>query len=123
MNTLDQLLPSSGVDVIKIDVEGAELQVIIGGKNVINSDFPVVYFESGSDVELELLNGIWKTMNEMEYRIVVPNRLAHHDEEGLSLVGFLESHKYSRRSTNYFAVPAKRRVEIRERARKILSIL
>jgi hypothetical protein len=36
--------------------------------------------------------------------------------------GFIDSHIYPRRCTNYFAIPSERRIEIRDRARDILGI-
>ena len=56
---------------------------------------------------------------ERNYQILVPNRLAH-EGVGLSRSDFLESHLYPRRTTNYFAVPAERRLEFRDRAQAIL---
>ena len=43
---------------------------------------------------------LWQQHTELEYLILVPNRLAHNDN-GLSLEGFRESHFYPRRATNY----------------------
>jgi hypothetical protein len=45
-----------------------------------------------------------------------------HNDGGLSLEGFIESHAYPRRTTNYIAIPSERRVEIRDRARTLLGI-
>ncbi len=50
---LDNILASKldsnqKVSFIKIDVEGAELQVLIGAKNVIKRDKPIIIFEFGS---------------------------------------------------------------------------
>ena len=46
--TLDAILPKGTViDLIKIDVEGAELQVLKGAKSIIKSNHPVVIFEHG----------------------------------------------------------------------------
>jgi hypothetical protein len=57
-----------------------------------------------------------------DYAVLIPNRVAHNDS-GLSKDGFIESHFYPRRTTNYFAIPKERRVEIRDRARSILKIV
>jgi hypothetical protein len=57
----------------------------------------------------------------MGFAMVVPKRVAHNDE-GLSTAGFVESHLYPRRTTNYFAIPKERRIEFRDRARRILRI-
>lgn len=45
---LDNLIPESlKIDLIKIDVEGAELQVLEGAKRIISSYKPIVIFEFG----------------------------------------------------------------------------
>lgn len=47
---LDDLLPPSfRVDLIKVDVEGAELQVFQGAKHTLKTHQPYVVFEHGSD--------------------------------------------------------------------------
>lgn len=124
MKKLDDLVSLNDVDVIKIDVEGAELSVLRGATTLLKKNRPTIMFESvlQSDGESahakEELHDFFISNN---YAIVVPNRLAHHDP-GLSKEGFLESHLYPRRTTNYFAIPQERRVEIRDRCRKILNI-
>jgi FkbM family methyltransferase len=124
LRTLDGLISSREVDLIKIDVEGAELGVLRGGERLIGENRPLIMFESGSPT----LDGLGYTKESMwewfaghEYCVVVPNRLAHNDP-GLSLEGFVESHLYPRRSTNYFGVPTERRKEVRDRARVVLKI-
>jgi FkbM family methyltransferase len=119
VSTLDELISAANVDVIKIDVEGAELGVIRGAKRLIERCRPVVMFESGPHEVLGFTKeAIWQTFAEQQYAILVPNRVAHIDP-GLKLDGFLESHLFPRRTTNYFAVPAERRDEIRSRARHL----
>ncbi|NQX91861.1 MAG: FkbM family methyltransferase [Flavobacteriales bacterium] len=45
---LDNIIPEGlNVDLIKIDVEGAELQVLQGSKNILKQHQPVVIFEHG----------------------------------------------------------------------------
>lgn len=121
---LDDILPSDGVDAIKIDVEGAELDVIRGSEKILSGSRPTVMFESSpiNDDNLERTKeALWQQFSKHGYLILVPNRVAHNDN-GLSLEGFLESHIYPRRTTNYFAIPKERRVEIRDRARRIIGI-
>ena len=48
-NILDGKLDSNQkISFIKIDVEGAELQVLVGSKNIIKKDKPIIIFEFGS---------------------------------------------------------------------------
>ena len=67
------------------------------------------------------LEELYDFFNSNNYAILIPNRLAH-DDPGLSKEAFLEGHLYPRRTTNYFAIPRERRVEIRDRGRNILNI-
>jgi len=64
---------------------------------------------------------MWRWLEERDVDIVVPNRVAHNGS-GLSLDGFLEARLYPRRTTNYFAIPRERRMEIRDRARAVLGL-
>ena len=120
MDTLDNLISSPDVDVIKIDVEGAELGVIRGGKRVLSGCRPLVMFESAPRAPAPLDTPRMRCGGSSMSWVIrfVPNRLAH-DGDGLSLECFLDSHVYPRRTTNYFAVPEERRIEIRDRARLI----
>lgn len=123
MRRMDDIVASDQVDVIKIDVEGAELGVLQGGENLIMKNRPTILFESApatTDRQREDQAAIWEWFNERSYVVLVPNRVAHNDN-GLSKEGFLESHLYPRRTTNYFAVPKERRFEIMDAARRILS--
>ena len=121
---LDKLVPSKDIDIIKIDVEGAELGVLRGSINTLNTNRPVVMFESGP-IKYDGLEytkeDMWDFLKENDYGVYVPNRVAHNGIE-LSKDGFIESHLYPRRTTNYFAIPVERRIEIRDRARKLLHI-
>ena len=122
MRRVDALV--SRADVIKIDVEGAELGVLRGAARLINSSRPVVMFESSVDAAECAgypVDEMFVWWAERDYVLLVPNRLAH-DGPSLSRQGFLEAHYFPRRTTNYFAVPAERRLEIRDRARAVIGV-
>ena len=122
---LDDLVAPDGIDVIKIDVEGAELGVVRGSARLLAACRPVVMFESGPDDAAGLgytKPAMWQFFADLRYRLHVPNRVAHNDD-GLSLEGYVDSHVYPRRTTNYFAIPTERRIEIRDRARALLGIV
>lgn len=122
---LDSLVESSEVDAIKIDVEGFELGVLRGSDQILKSGRPVIMFESGpvdNDDPVPYTKAeLWQCLNSHDYMVVIPHRVAHEDD-GLTEEGFLDSHLYPRHTTNYFAIPKERRVEIRDRARQIAGI-
>jgi FkbM family methyltransferase len=124
LRKLDSLIASDNIDVIKIDVEGAELGVLRGGDQLIARSRPLIMFESGPPTNDGLGLGytkesMWEWLHEREFDIVVPNRVAH-DGPRLNLEGFVEAHFYPFRTMNYFAIPKERRLEIRDRARSLL---
>lgn len=124
MRKLDDIVPSGNVDAIKIDVEGAELGVLRGAGNLLSEDRPTIMLESGpthTNIPGYSKDALWKYLTERDYFILVPNRVAHNDD-GLTFEGFVDSHTWPRRTTNYFAVPKERRREIRDRVRLILGI-
>ena len=123
LKKLDGAISSDAVDVIKIDVEGAELGVLRGGDQLIARSRPTIMFESrpAADGLGYTKESLWQWFAEREYAVLVPNRVAHNGP-GLTQDSFLESHLYPRRTTNYFAVPIEYHVEIRNRARDVLKI-
>jgi FkbM family methyltransferase len=121
---LDTLVPHADVDAIKIDVEGAELGVMRGAVHLLAKCRPIIMFESGPQTDDGLgytKQAMFDFLSSNEFSVVVPNRVAHVDE-GLTATGFIESHLYPRRTTNYFAVPIERRTEFRDRARAIVGV-
>ncbi len=121
---LDSLVKSDDIDVIKIDVEGAELGVLRGSENIISNCRPTIMFESAPSPNDSLgytKDDMWRFFTNIKYEIFVPNRVAHNGP-GLTMEGFSESHIYPRRTTNYFAIPIERRIEIKNLARNILNI-
>lgn len=124
MRTLDDLISvNKAVDVIKIDVEGAELQVLKGSLHILTHYRPTIMFESGPDnhSSSHSKTELWQYLHQLKYDIYLPNRVAH-DGAGLEQQGFIESHWYPRRTTNYFAIAQERRDEIKHRARTVLKI-
>lgn len=124
LRKLDNIISSESIDVIKIDVEGAELGVLKGGKRVISDNRPIIMFESGPSKEDGLgykKEDIWHFFDDLDYQLIVPNRMAHNGHS-LTLEGFIESHDYPRRTTNYFAIPTECRNNVRDLCRHILKI-
>jgi FkbM family methyltransferase len=123
LRTLDTLLRGLEVDVLKIDIEGAELGALRGAIEVLSRHRPTVMFESAPRTGARLgfsTTELWRFLDGLGYAVVAPNRLAH-DDDGLSVEGFNDGHLYPRRTTNYFAVARERRTELRDRARLILD--
>lgn len=120
---LDDLV-TGHVDLIKMDVEGAELGALRGAEDLIARCRPVIMFESTS-VDKNALgysaSALWDWLHARDYGVFVPDRLAHEAQQ-MGLETFLDSHAYPFRTLNYFAVPQERRVVVRDRAREILGI-
>jgi FkbM family methyltransferase len=125
MRRLDDIIPETvRLDMIKLDVEGAELGALRGANEVFRRCRPFVLFESVTQGEAMGFppGALYDWFAERDYVILVPNRVAH-DGPALTRDGFVESHFYPFRTRNYFAVPAERRIEARDRARRALGIM
>jgi FkbM family methyltransferase len=115
---LDALVTDA--DVIKIDVEGAELGVLRGSEGLKSR--PVILFESAPHEVLGYTKpDLWSWFAAHQYGVFVPNRLAH-TAPAMSLEVFIDSHHYPRRTTNYFGVPLERVDSVRNKARQILKL-
>ena len=121
MTMMDTIMPHQGIDVIKIDVEGAELGVLRGSEALTKGSRPVYMFESGP-VAMDAYphTQLWQWFEDHDYDVLPPNRIAHFGA-GMTLDVFLDSHLYPRRTTNYFGVPRERRESVRLRARAVLG--
>jgi len=100
IKTLDETLPSDvRVDFIKIDVEGAELEVLQGAKAVIKKYKPIILFEHAKIHNLEYV-----TTPEMLYDLLVTEcRLAIYCLDGKGPLGKdeLVNIYYTSYSSNY----------------------
>lgn len=116
---LDTVLAGSHVDVLKIDVEGAELGVLRGSEDVLERARPIIMFESGPGMKFGFSKeAMFEFFAQRDYALFAPNRLPH-TGYAMTLDGFLDSHEYPRRTTNYFALPREREEAIRQTARAI----
>jgi FkbM family methyltransferase len=121
---LDDIAIRGEIGVMKVDVEGAELQVLEGARETITLNRPTIVFESaattGVDSSAARL-GAWRLLDGLGYQILVPTRVASAGAAGLTEEAFADAHVYPRRATNFFAVPSERRDEVRARARRVLD--
>lgn len=121
---LDDLLPTETADLIKMDIEGAELGALRGGEKLIQRSRPVVMFESMGQGINSLgysADQVWRWFDERDFEICSPDRVAH-TAPGFGLETFMDGHQYPFRSHDYFAIPREKREQTRDAARRILGI-
>lgn len=111
--TLDQLIDREDVDLIKVDVEGAELGVMRGAEQLIARCRPTIMFESGpTEVLGYTKEAMHRWFTDRQYGIYLPSRLPHAGPP-MSLELYLDSHVFPFRTLNYFAVPLEKAEEVR----------
>lgn len=125
LRRLDSLISQElSIDVIKLDIEGAELAALRGAEQLISRCRPLILFESGPparDNDETELRELYAWFACHQYDILVPNRLPH-DGPGLTEDSFVEAHCFPFRTLDYFAVPHERRMAFRDRARLAVGI-
>ena len=124
LRMLDTLFPEETFETIKIDIEGAELGALRGGANLIRRSRPIIMFESVGTGENSLGYSsakMFKWLEENEFEIVCPDRLAH-NAPSMTLSAFEDAHAYPQRAHNFFAVPIEKRSQVRDKARQILGV-
>lgn len=111
------------IDVMKIDVEGAELGVLRGAQRLVDTLRPIIMFESAPDdpagaKPIYSKSDLWEWFAAHHYEVLVPDRMAHNGP-ALDRQGFIEAHYFPRRTTNYFAVPKGKRDDARDMSRSL----
>jgi FkbM family methyltransferase len=112
---LDEFDKYGFVDVLKLDLEGAELGALKGGSNLISRDRPIIMYESGpTDYMGYSKIAMFDWLATRDYRIFLPARLGK-EAPAMSKEVYVDSHHYPFGTLNYFAVPAERIPEVSQR--------
>jgi FkbM family methyltransferase len=72
VSTLDEQLPELGPGVIKVDVEGAELQVLEGARGLLSSSRPLLIFEhvaATAKLYDSTSAALWELLSGLDYEI------------------------------------------------------
>jgi hypothetical protein len=77
VTTLDehfQKLELSGVDLIKVDIEGSELDFFMGATKVISKYLPIIFYEDLGNINGSLIHTekIVKLLNNLNYSLFLP---------------------------------------------------
>jgi FkbM family methyltransferase len=116
---LDEMGEYGSVDVIKLDLEGAELGALRGGENLINRDRPLIMYESGPSEFMGYSKiDMFEWLAAKDYLIFLPARLGK-AALPMSKEVYVDAHQYPFGTLNYFAVPAERLSELSQRVAKI----
>lgn len=118
---LDDLDYPGEIDVIKLDLEGAELGALRGGSEIIGSHRPTVMFESGPHDFLGYTKDqMFTWFEERDYRIFLPARLINASSP-MSREMFHDYHEFPFGTLNYFAVASERVDEVTRRAGDVVA--
>ena len=124
LRPLDDIVQSSAsVDIVKIDVEGAEIRVLRGADALVHRCRPLIVFESAtpaSEASRDAILDVFDWLAKRCYGCFLPNRVAH-DGPPLGRDAFFAGHFYPRYATNYFAIPEESRTLWRDSARRVLG--
>ena len=72
VSTLDEQLPALGPAVVKVDVEGAELQVLEGGRGLLSGSRPLLIFEHVAEAARiydSASTALWDLLSELGYTV------------------------------------------------------
>lgn len=110
--TLDELVETDqAVDLVKVDVEGAEELVLRGGVETLAAKRPIVLFEHASihaDNYGHTPQGLYRLLASLDYRIERVDRMKSYGSEAdfVDVVRRASALGYSRKAeTNFWAIP------------------
>ncbi len=63
ITTLDDVAPATGVDLVKIDVEGMELDVLLGARRLLSTQHPHLVIEAATEDSLRDIKKLLSTYN------------------------------------------------------------